>query len=153
MRKAIILLVAAVACAKTETPATDTAATAMAPAAPAALTAADLTGTWTGMSMAEGSDSVTNRWTVVRTTDSTSKIIMEGSADSIAMTIRYDADSMVATSAPFTDPNLPKGAPQVTFRSVGRMKDGKLVGTSMAMLASKPDSVVTRSRWEATRTP
>jgi hypothetical protein len=155
MRKGIILLVAAVACAKTETPAADTAAPAAAPvpAPPAPLTAADVAGTWTGTSMAEGSDSVTSRWTVVRVTDSTSKFIAQGSKDSVDVVLRYDADSMIATSAPYTDPAAPKGTPKVTFRSVGRLKDGKLVGNATVMLASKPDSVVARSRWEATKAP
>jgi hypothetical protein len=41
----------------------------------------------------------------------------------------------------------------VTFRAVGRMVGGKLVGMSTTMLASKPDSVLGRSRFELTKTP
>ena len=59
---------------------------------------------------------------------------------------------MTATSAPYANPADAK-APKITFRSVGRLKDGKLVGTSMNMLADKPDSVVSRGRWEATKMP
>jgi hypothetical protein len=142
------------ACAKEEAPATDSAATAAPPpAAPAALTGADLVGTWNGIAKAEGTDSVVNRFTAVRSTDSTGMLISEGQKDSVAYTVRYDADSMIATSAAYTDAGLPKGTPQVMFRSIGRLKDGKLVGTSSLMLASKPDSVIARSTWEATRTP
>lgn len=155
MRKGFLLVMAVVACAKTETPAADTTAPAAtpAPAAAAPLTAANVAGTWNGMSMAEGTDSVTSRWTVVSETDSTSKLVFQGAKDSIPMSIRFDADSMIATSPAYTDPNMPKGSPQVTFRSIGRMKDGKLVGNVTVMLASKPDSVVGRSRWEATKAP
>ena len=73
----------------------------------------------------------------MRSTDSTGKIISEGRTDSVAYTIRYDADSMIATSVAYTDPTLPKGTPQVMFRSVGRLKEGKLVGTS-ALMVSPP---------------
>jgi hypothetical protein len=155
MRKSLLLAALVVAaCSKEETPAADSAATATPPpATPAPLSAADLTGTWHGIVKAEGTDSVVNRFTAVRTTDSTGKTISEGAKDSVAYTIRYDADSMIATSAPYTDPSLPKGTPPVMYRSVGRLKDGKLVGTSSVMFAAKPDSVISRSTWEATRTP
>jgi hypothetical protein len=33
------------------------------------------------------------------------------------------------------------------------MKEGKLVGTATLMLASKPDSVLGKSTWEATKAP
>lgn len=154
MRKSTLLaLLVVVACAKEEAPAVDSAATAAMQPAPAALTPADLAGTWNGTTKAEGTDSVVNRFTAMRTTDSTGAIILEGSKDTVAYTMRYDADSMIATSVAYTDPSMPKGSPPVTFRSVGRLKDGKLVGTSTLMLASKPDSVLARSTWEATKAP
>ena len=155
MRKSLLLAALVVAaCTKEETPAADSAAPAAPPpATPATLSAADLAGTWHGIVKAEGTDSIINRFTAVRSTDSTGKTISEGQKDSVAYSVRYDADSMIATSAPYTDPTLPKGTPRVMYRSVGRLKDGKLVGTSALMLASKPDSVIARSTWEATRTP
>ena len=59
MRKFILMIAVLSACSKTETAKTDTAAPAMAPppAAPAALTAADMSGTWKGTTMAEQGDS------------------------------------------------------------------------------------------------
>ena len=69
------------------------------------------------------------------------------------MSTKVDADSVISSSKPYKDPTLPKGTPNVTFRAVGRMKDGKLVGTTTLMLASKPDSVVGKSNWEATKAP
>ena len=101
--------------------------------------------------MAEGSDSVTSRFTTIRDTDTTGKLVIENSPDTIPYTVVYQGDSMIATSKPYKSPSSP--ATQVVFRSVGRLKDGKLVGTSTTMLASKPDSVLSRGRWEATRKP
>ena len=151
MRRVLLVAIVMAACAKSDTAATDSAA--LAAAAPAALTADMIAGTWNGTSMAEGSDSVVNRWTVIGGAAGTEgKLILEGSADTIRYTTVFDADSMVATSLPYTPPT-PAGSPQVTFRSVGRLVDGKLVGTSANMLAAMPDSVVGRVRWEATRTP
>lgn len=148
MKKAIILAVFVVACARSDEGATDTAAM----AGPAPITAADITGTWNGVSMAEASDSVLARWTVVSPTGADSRVVTEGSADTVSYMHTFDADSFVATSAPYTDATMP-GSPQVTARAVGRLIAGKLVGTAAIMLASNPDSVLSRARWEATRSP
>jgi hypothetical protein len=155
MRKVMLLAVVLVGCSKSETPATDTTAAAAAPAAapaPAKLTAADVSGNWNGVTKAEASDSVLGRWTSVHVTDSTGKVVFQGAKDSIPYKATYDGDSMIAVSSPYISPATPKGA-KVTFRSVGRLKDGKLSGTVLTMLAAKPDSVVARSRWEATKAP
>lgn len=149
MRKALLLLPLALACAKTETAQTDTTPMAM---APAVLTANDVAGTWQGMVMREGSDSVVARWTVISPTPPEGKMVFEGSTDTLAITSSFDADSLTITSPPYDDPTTP-AKEMVIFRSVGRLQDGKLVGTATVMLADKPDSVVARSRWEATRTP
>jgi hypothetical protein len=151
MRKVLLLAALLVACSKTETAKTDSAAMAPAMAMPAPLTATDIAGTWSGVTMAEGSDSVLNRWTVESANGTDGKLTLEGAKAPIAITSVIDGDSVVSTSAPFTNPATPK-APPVTFRSVIRMKDGKLVGTSVTMLAAKPDSIVQRTRLEATRT-
>ena len=153
MRKLFILAAALVACSKAETPAVDT--TAMAPAvapAPAALTAADVGGTWNGVSMGETSDSITSRWQTARIDDNTGTLTVEGQKNAIKFTRVFDADSMIATSEPYANPTDAK-APKLIFRSVARLKDGKLVGTSANMLADKPDSVVSRGRFEATKAP
>jgi len=155
MRKSMLLAaLVVVACSKEEAPVIDSAATAAPPpAAPAALTAADVSGTWNGTSKEEG-DTTVNRFTVTGAPgDSVGKFIAEGSKDTVTFTRRLDADSMMVTSVAYTDPSLPKGSPPVMFKAVGRLKDGKLVGTSMLVVASKPDSVLGRSTWEATRAP
>jgi len=148
MKKAMLLAAFLVACGKAETPKADSPAVA---AGPAPLTAADVAGTWNGTTMAEASDSLISKWTV--TGDGTNgKWIVEGQKDSVATTTTYDADSMIVTSVAYKEPNV-KGNPMVTFRSVGRLTGGKLVGTAAVMPASKPDSVIARFRWEATKAP
>jgi hypothetical protein len=102
--------------------------------------------------MPEGSDSVLQRITVISSTGMDSKTVSEGSTDTVAVTHMIDGDSVVATSAPHVDQMIP-GKPEVTFRAVGRMVGGKLVGMSTVMLASKPDSVLQRTRFELTKTP
>src|SRR5262249_20734980 len=63
-----LLLVVSVACGKKEVAKTDPAATAAPPPpppAPAALTEADVAGTWKGTATREGTDSVFSHWTQV----------------------------------------------------------------------------------------
>jgi len=123
-----------------------------APPAPAALTAADVAGTWTGMTMAEGSDSVVARWTTTSTSDTTGSLTYEGSTESIGYTTMYDADSMVVTSFPYIDPAREDGM-MVMFRSVGRLDaTGQLVGTAEMMVVGSTD-VISRSTWHATKAP
>jgi hypothetical protein len=152
----VLLAVTAAGCggsADTAADATADSAAMMAVAEPAGLSPADLAGTWNGVNFAEASDSVTQRWTIVAGEGTDGRFVAEGSTDTVSYTVAYSADSVVATSAPYTDPTMPAGSPQITFRSVGRMVDGKLVGTSALMLATAPDSVLGRGRWEATRAP
>jgi len=149
MKKVILLAAVLFACAKKEEPAPDTAALA---AGPPPLTAADLAGTWNGTAMAETSDSVLFKFTVWSPAGTDSKTLVEGQKDTVAVTHMISGDSVVATSAPHVDPTLP-GKPTVVFRAVGRMMGGKIVGNSTVMLASKPDSVLARSRVELTKAP
>jgi len=149
MKKAILLAAVLFACAKKDEPAPDTAATAV---GPPALTAADLAGTWNGTAMAENSDSVLFKFTVWSPTGTDAKTLVEGQKDTVAVTHMISGDSVVATSAAYKDQTMP-GKPTVMFRAVGRMMGGKIVGTSTVMLASKPDSVLARTRVELTKAP
>jgi hypothetical protein len=152
MRNVTVLLLAlTAACMGADNQASDSADTIM-PAGAATLTASDISGSWSGTTMAEGSDSVVGRWTTTQIDDSTAVLVFEGAPDSVRSRVTFDADSMVAESDPYTAATIP-GSPQVRFRSVGRMSDGRLAGTSTLMLAANPDSVIRRSRWEATRAP
>jgi hypothetical protein len=157
MRKTFLLIsaVSFVACAKKEDAVADSsAAPAAAPAAPAALTPADLVGTWNGQSMAQGSDSVIARWTCVQPATGNESKCVDAAApkDTSVYTYTISGDSVMLTSAPFTPPAPPK-SPQLIDHVVGRKAGDKWMGTSVTTLASKPDSVVMRARWEATKSP
>ena len=71
--------------------------------------------------------------------------------DTIAYQTTFSGDSLIATSEPYTTPD--RADTPVTFRSVGRLDNGTLRGTVEIRLASNPDSVIERNRWEATRAP
>jgi hypothetical protein len=148
MKKAMLLAAFVAACGPAEQATTDTPAMA---AGPAPLTAADVSGTWTGTTMPEVGDSILRRWTV--TGDGMqAKFVEQGTTDTVMTTATFDADSMILTSAPHVDKRLP-GSPTVTFRSVGRLTGDQLAGTALILLASKPDSVLMRVRWQATKAP
>src|SRR5690349_15697422 len=118
MRKLFILAAAIVACSKQEAPPADTTPAAPPPpAAPAALTAADVAGTWTGTGKREGTDS-TNTFTFMSVNDSTGKIVFSGSKDTVTFATKFDADSLISTSKAYKDATLPKNAPPVMFHSV-----------------------------------
>jgi len=155
MRKVFLLALLVAACAKKEQPAADTATPAPPPPPPppAALTAADVKGTWNGTSKREGGDTAAVTWTVTSVTDSTSKLTFAKTKETVDFSVKFDADSMISASKPYHDPSTPKAAPKVMFRSVAHLKDGKLVGNSTIVLASKPDSVVMKGTFEATKAP
>jgi hypothetical protein len=153
MRKVFLLAVIVAACAKKEpAPDTTTPAPPPPPPPPPALTAADIRGTWNGTSKREG-DTTTTAFTVKSTSDTSGTVTFGKTKVTVAVTTKVDGDSVITTSKPYKDPTLPKGTPNVTFRAVGRMKDGKLAGTTTIMLASKPDSVLGKANWEATKAP
>jgi hypothetical protein len=151
----LIAAVALVACTKTETAKTDSAAAAAAaPPPPAAITAADLVGTYTGQTMLETSDSVVARWICVQPPTGNEGYCVDNAApkDTMRLTYTITGDSVMWTSKPYKPPMPPK-SPEVIDHIVGRMSGGKWSGTSVSVLASKPDSVVMRTRWEATKSP
>ena len=154
MRKTLLAVAFLVACSKAETPKADTTAAAPPPPppAPAPLKAADISGTWNGESKQEGKDSVT-KWSTTNVTDSTGKLTFADKKGSVEYSMKFDADSFIATSKAYDDPSLPKGAPKVTFVSVGRVKNGAMSGTAALHLASKPDSVLGKVTWTATKAP
>ena len=160
MRTSLLLVAAALAaCSKGDTARSDSmsadstaAATAPASAARAALTPAQVAGAWHGTSRREGGDTVTDRWTMVSTTDSTGRLVFDDAKkDSIPYLTRFEGDSMIMTSSrPYAARD---GKKRLMYRQVGRLQGDRLVGHVTAMLADRPDSVLGRSAWEATRTP
>lgn len=157
MRRILLVVGAAslVACAKEDARVADSSpAAAAAPAAPAALTDADIAGTWNGQSMPENSDSVISRWTCVQPATGNQATCVDNAApkDTTVYTYTLSGDSVMFTSAPFTLPGSP-GNMQAIDHVVGRKTGDRWTGTSVIVLASKPDSVVSRTRWEATKSP
>jgi hypothetical protein len=156
MRRVLMIVpvvVAVAACAKTETPAADTAAAmapAVAPAAAPAMTEADVVGTWKGTNMPMGSDSVVAKWTQVCAAGSC-KGTVEGSKVTIQAAYTLSGDSAVGVSQPFASPAA-KGA-KVIDNWVVRVKGDSATGTGAMKLASKPDSVVMRYHFAGSRAP
>jgi hypothetical protein len=157
MRRAAVLIaaVAFAACAKTESAKTDSAAAmaAAAPAAPAAVTAADLAGTISGKVMPLNSDSVLFTFTCANAPAASTSKCVGSNAPKDTITYTYTlsgADSVMFESAPFTPPTPPK-SPKLINHVVGHLAAGKWTGTATSVLAAKPDSVVQRTRFEATK--
>jgi|CXWL01.1.fsa_nt_gi hypothetical protein len=120
-------------------------------AAPAALTAAQVTGTWNGTSKLAGTDSVISTWTVTATGESGGTFTEAGGKPVNYMAV-FSGDSMIATSEPHVAEMM--GKAKVMWVSVGRLDaSGNLVGTGVTMLAEKHDSVLGRVTWSATKQP
>jgi hypothetical protein len=149
MRRAFVVIPLLVGCAKTETAKVDS--TMMTPPAAAALTEADVAGTWKGTSMIAGTDSVIAHWTQVCASGTCKGTTTEAPRDTITSTYTIMADSAVGVSQPFTDRTMPVG--QLVDHWTVRLRDGRATGTGYMTLASKPDSVVARYRFEGTRGP
>lgn len=148
MRRALMLIPFVIGCAKTETAKVDSAT--MAPPVAAALTEADVAGTWKGTAMMAGTDSVFAHWTQICAAG-TCKGTTEGAKDTVVATYMLMADSAMGTSQPYTNPAI-KGGKVIDSWTL-HLKDGKVSGTGMLSLASKPDSVLMRYRFEGSRAP
>jgi hypothetical protein len=155
MRFLALLCCAAVAagCSKPEqTPAQDTTAV-VTPPPPAPISLAEVAGTWTVRSMAEGSDSVLVTTTMVATADTSGwSITLPGRAKPVpSRVVAVAGDSIVTEAGPY-ESVLRKGV-QVTTNSVMRLRDGKLVGTTVAHYKTAAADSVVRLRTEGTRVP
>ena len=147
----LTVLVASTACSKAETPPADTAAAVVAETpAPivVALTEADVAGTWKGISMPVGSDSVVANWTQVCANGSC-KGTREGSNIVLNSTYTLAGDSSVGVSAPYSDPTFKGGKLIDTW--VAHIRGDSVTGTGAGKLASKPDSVVAPYRFSGAR--
>jgi hypothetical protein len=141
------------ACAKTETPATDSAA-AMAPAPPppAPISLADVAGTWNIRSTPESGDTTVVASTLVTTADTTGwTLALPNRKPQPVRVVAVGGDSIVVSNGPY-ESVLRKGV-KVTTESVYRLKDGKLVGTTVARYTTTGADSVLRLRTEGTRAP
>lgn len=122
-----------------------------APAAPAALNPADLAGTWTMKSMAEGSDSVLVTATIVATASDTGWTITLPNRPTMPMHVTIAGDSVTTMTGPY-ESVLRKGV-QVSTNGVLRLVDGKMVGLNIAHYQTAGADSVVRLRSEATKNP
>ncbi len=123
----------------------------------ATLTPADLTGTYEGTTMADGTDSVVASWTAVVVTNAAGglegKLVNHAApTDTVSFTQTISGDSVIAVSAAYTDPAAPMGAPQLKWTSVSHGTGSERTGRVEIMAASS-DSLIQRVHWKATRTP
>jgi hypothetical protein len=147
MRRYLFVVPLLIACSKAETPPADSAAA----AAPAALTDADVSGTWTGTLMAEGSDSVLFHWTDVCGAGTCRLTSQEAPKDTVTATYVLQGDSAIGTVAAHPDPTM--AGTMVTEGWVARISGNQVTGTGHVNLASKPDSVLLRYRFTGTKAP
>ncbi len=125
--------------------------------ASAALTTADVTGTYTGSTMAGTSDSVISTWTAWVTTNAggglEGKIVNHAAPnDTVTFTQTISGDSVTSKSVAYTDPMAPKGTPQLQWLSVAHGVGNDWTG-SLAIMVAGSDSVIQRAHWKGTRTP
>jgi hypothetical protein len=151
MRRCLLVVPFLFACAKGEKASADSAAQAAAPAAPAALTDADISGTWTGLAKIEGTDSTISRFSVTCGGGTCRLTPTESPKDTIVSTYVLAADSSIGTSSPYADPTV-KGA-MVVDHWVARPSNKQVTGHGWLTLAEKPDSVLGRYTFSATKTP
>ena len=142
-----------VACARTEEKPTDSAAAqpaaAPAPAPAPAISLASLAGKWTQVARAENSDSVLVTAEVTATADPAGWTLKLPGRPVVPLRVTVDGDSIITGSGPY-ESVLRKGV-QVTTDGVVRLKDGKLVGTTVAHYKSAGADSVVRLRIEMTR--
>jgi hypothetical protein len=143
-----------VGCARSEDAATvDTAAGgAAATATPAPISLGDVAGRWTMRSTPETGDTTVVVSQLNTTGDTTGwTMTLPNRAPVSTRVVLVSGDSIVTENGPY-ESVLRKGV-QVTTRTVVRLRDGKLVGNTVARYTTTgPDSIL-RLRVEGTRTP
>ena len=149
MRRLVLALSAAVlaGCSKPEAPPAEPPA----PPPAATLNLADVAGTWTMRTMAEGSDSTLVTYTIAATGSADGWTITFPGRDPMPMAVTVSGDSATTSVGPY-ESVLRKGV-QVTTTSVLRLVEGKLVGNSIARYATTAADSVVRLRMEGTRAP
>jgi type IV secretory pathway TrbL component len=117
---------------------------------PPALTEADVAGNWAASLMPEGSDSVLTTATYTCGSGSCRFVSALAPNDTVPFTYTISGDSTVYSAAAYKDAQ--SGA-MVTNSGVSRVSGNTASGSGMVRLADKPDSVVLRYRFTATRQP
>lgn len=147
----LAVTVLAFGCAKTDDDAAPPADTAQVAPAPVGIAAADVAGTWRVNVMPADKDSILNSYTLWASDDPNGwKMQFDGRTDTIAVSgVTFAGDSIMTRFGPYSSalrPNI-----QVVTETVGRLQNGKMVGTILAHYAvTTPDSVLSL-RFEGTR--
>jgi hypothetical protein len=147
------IALAMVGCKPAEKPAETTVGEAPAKEeAPAAVSLADMAGTWKVRSTVEGSENTVVTYDMVVTPDSSGWTITFPNREPIPVrVVAVEGDSVVTEAGPF-ESALRKGV-QVNTHVVSRLQDGKLVGTTVARYQVTGPDTVARLRFEGTRAP
>jgi hypothetical protein len=119
-------------------------------AAPAGLSLADLAGTWNVRAAVDGSDK-TITYNLVATEDGSGTLQLPG-RDPIPLRVVATGDSVVWESGQF-ESVLRKGVQVKLSRTVTRLQDGKLVGTTTAIYEGQGADSMASLTIEATRAP
>lgn len=156
MRKLLLLPLVLWACGGAkDAPMDDSAAMA---AAPAALTDADVTGSYAGATTVPADTMQNTTWTAWIMSDGmgglTGKIVTASApADTISFTQTLSGDSTINASAPFTPPGAAADSPQMAWISIGRTSGDNAWTGTVAWMVAGSDSVTMTGNWTATRTP
>ena len=146
---------AVVGCARSDdsVPAADTAAGAVAATtAPASISLADVAGRWTVRAVPETGDTTAVISQLNAAADTTGWTMTLPNRPPVATrVVLVSGDSIVTENGPY-ESVLRKGV-QVRTRSVMRLRDGKLIGNTVATYSASGADSVLRLRTEATRTP
>jgi hypothetical protein len=110
---------------------------------------ADVAGKWTMRTMPENSDSTLVTYELVAKSDASGWTFSFPKRKPVPVHVEASGDSLVTQAGPY-ESVLRKGI-QVTTNSVLRLKDGKLVGTTVAHYATSGPDTVRRLRTEGTR--
>lgn len=140
----VLVPLVVVACAKGEQTQENAAASST------ALTDAAVAGTWMGVGMPLGSDSVVTHWTEVCGNGSCVGTNAETS-DTVRSTYTIAGDSVIGTAAPYASTGA--GGAMVSESWVVHPKGDSVTGTGEVRLADKPDSVVMQFHFRGARQP
>jgi hypothetical protein len=149
--------VALVACAKSETPADTTKAAAATPApaaapAPAKLQLSDVAGKWNVKTMNEAGDSTLLTYEMTATADTSGwSFKFPDRKTPVPVHVMADGDSIILKAGPY--PSALRKGVQVSIDGASHLRDGKLVGTTMAHYSVKTADSVRKIKTEGTRMP
>lgn len=143
MRRTLLLCaVLLFGCAKSEPPASTSTST----ETPAAISLADVAGTWDGTVTAAGNDTVLTLMELTATADPTGWSMTVTNAKVATMrtvtpvkSVVAEGDSLIVEAGPFQ--SVLRAGQEVSTHTVYRLQDGKLVGSIMATYPASGETV------------